>query len=402
MAVEIEGGLQIKLHCHHGRVQDVDIRSLRPLQAVKIFHGKAIEEVLQTLPLLYHVCGMAQANAAVAVCEQAMAMHTGEASRRAREMLVWMETAREHLWRIMIDWTDKLGEEKDKGAIVHLQKFLPQLKHALFSDGNGFYPGAPVKVNAKAAHCVITALKQLLEHAVFAMPVEQWLKYTDQLAFQHWLGTGETVAAKILKRVAKMDQGCSLGTGMDTGMDTTVGFLPALDECGLHQRLMQADADVFVAYPVWEGKPWETGVLCRQQHQSLVAALLSSNGKGVMARLVARLAELAAIPAKLEQLLRGILAEPQRAPAMVQRDSGVGLAQVEAARGRLVHRLEMEDGTVRRYQILAPTEWNFHPQGIAAQLLKRLPAQDESVLKQQAELVVNTIDPCVRYTMTVH
>ena len=393
--MEIEGGLQIKLHCQHERVREVEIHSHRPLQAVKIFHGKTVAELLQTLPLLYHVCGVAQASAAVAACEQAMAIYPGEAVRQGRDMLVWMETVREHLWRILIDWADKLGEEKDKAGIAKLQQYLPELKQALFADGNGFYPGARIDVNAKGVHSVIEGLKQLLEQAVFAIPVQQWLGFTDQHALQHWLESVDTVAAKMLRRVMKIDQ--------VENLNAMVGFLPALDESSLHQRLAQADAEEFVAQPLWQGKPFETSVLCRQRQHPLIASSLAGSGNGVMTRMVARLVELAGIPAILEQLLQQLLSAPQvwNVPALA-RHGGVGLGQVEAARGRLIHRLELEEGVVRRYQILAPTEWNFHPQGIAAQLLKQLPARDEVTLKQQADLLINTIDPCVRYQMTVH
>ena len=159
----IEGALQIKLYCHHNRVQQVEIDSHRPLQAVKIFHGKTMTQLLQTLPMLYHVCGVAQANAAVAACEQAIAIPAAEATRQAREMLVWMETAREHLWRIMIDWADKLEQDKDKAAIVQWQRYLPRLREALFADGKGFFPGSQVTMNTNTAQSIIQELKHLLE-----------------------------------------------------------------------------------------------------------------------------------------------------------------------------------------------------------------------------------------------
>jgi Ni,Fe-hydrogenase I large subunit len=199
----------------------------------------------------------------------------------------------------------------------------------------------------------------------------------------------------MFRQVSKMDQGDKL--------DAPVDFLPALDEISLHQYLVQADADAFVAQPLWRGKPCETTVLCRQRQQPLVAALLAANGNGVMTRTVARLVELAGIPATLRRLFQQLLsASPKENVSAQMRPSGVGLGQVEAARGRLVHRLELEKNVVRRYQIVAPTEWNFHPRGIAAQLLKRLPAQDEATLKKWASLLINTIDPCVRYQLTVH
>jgi coenzyme F420-reducing hydrogenase alpha subunit len=391
--VEIEGRLHIRLQCNHRQVQAVEIHSRRPLQAVKIFHGKSVTELMQTLPLLYHVCGVAQASAAVMACEQAMAIQPAAASRLARQMLVWMETAREHGWRILLDWAHLLGEEKDPASMVQLQQYLPRLKGALFADGQGFYPGAQVQLDAPAVQSLIRGLQQLLEERVFAMPLEQWLGFAHGQVLAQWLETAPTVAAKMLRHAAQTEQSGDPGA--------SVAFLPVLDEAGLHRQLAQADADAFVAQPLWQGRAHETTVLCRQHRQPLVATLLHGHGGGVMTRMVARLAELAAIPATLERLLQQ-LQEAPRSPAGPGRDSGVGLAQVEAARGRLVHRLELERGRVRRYQILAPTEWNFHPQGIAAQLLRRLPAEDEAMLKQQADLLINTIDPCVRYEMTLH
>jgi Ni,Fe-hydrogenase I large subunit len=67
----------------------------------------------------------------------------------------------------------------------------------------------------------------------------------------------------------------------------------------------------------------------------------------------------------------------------------------------LVHRVELERGGVRRYQILAPTEWNFHPDGAAAQALMRLPARDPAVLRRLAAMLINAVDPCVGYDLRV-
>jgi hypothetical protein len=399
LAVEIEGGLLFKLYRQHHRVGQVEVHSQRPLQAVNIFHGKPVAEVVRTLPLLYHVCGVAQASAAAAACEQALAIPPSEASYLAREMLVWLETAREHLWRILLDWTERLGEEKDKASIASLQHYLPQLKQALFPGGEVFLPGARTAVNADAVRTVVRDLQQQLEIQVFAMPLAEWLAMSTIEDLQRWVAATDTVAAKMLRQVVGMEQ--------TEGWQSSVACLPVLDEDALHQCLSQEDADAFVARPLWQGKAYESTALCRQQHQPLVAALLRSEGNGVMARMVARLAELAAIPAKLDELLQQLQSLPavgggagaERPNVM---GTGTGLAQVEAARGRLVHRLELEQGLVRRYQILAPTEWNFHPQGIAAELLRQLPARDEHELKRQADLLINAIDPCVRYEIAVH
>lgn len=57
---------------------------------------------------------------------------------------------------------------------------------------------------------------------------------------------------------------------------------------------------------------------------------------------------------------------------------GIGLVQVQAVRGLLIHRLELRQERVYDYRIVAPAEWNFHPEGVVAQGLKPLEAKGSS------------------------
>jgi uptake hydrogenase large subunit len=75
------------------------------------------------------------------------------------------------------------------------------------------------------------------------------------------------------------------------------------------------------------------------------------------------------------------------------------MGTVEAARGRLTHRATLAGGVVSRYQILAPTEWNFHPQGVVARGLIGFPCGDETTFSRQAELFIKAVDPCVGYRL---
>ena len=118
-------------------------------------------------------------------------------------------------------------------------------------------------------------------------------------------------------------------------------------------------------------------------------------GDGLLARWVARLAELAALPERLRAVLNGH-ETPAPAPAS---PPGEGLAAVEAARGRLHHRVALDSGRIRDYQILAPTEWNFHPEGVAAQALADIRVEDDERRLSLARLLVNAIDPCVACTL---
>ena len=74
---------------------------------------------------------------------------------------------------------------------------------------------------------------------------------------------------------------------------------------------------------------------------------------------------------------------------------GTGIAAVETARGTLLHRVDLAEGRVVRYRILAPTEWNFHPDGAFVRGLIGCPAKSETEARGAAGLLAHALDPCV-------
>ncbi len=83
--------------------------------------------------------------------------------------------------------------------------------------------------------------------------------------------------------------------------------------------------------------------------------------------------------------------------------NATGVGSAEAARGLLVHRVTIINGRVEQYQILAPTEWNFHPQGVVAQGLTAIAGSgaEGAELERLARLYITAVDPCVDYKLYV-
>jgi coenzyme F420-reducing hydrogenase alpha subunit len=127
--------------------------------------------------------------------------------------------------------------------------------------------------------------------------------------------------------------------------------------------------------------------------------LTQGTGNGLLPRLSAQLVELATLQQSLYICLEH-LDEPVE-PLAAATEKGVGIAQVPAARGLLVHRVEVDRGRIRDYRILAPTEWNFHPRGVVARGLSTLSPVDTDTLERQARLFVTAVDPCVDYHLTI-
>jgi coenzyme F420-reducing hydrogenase alpha subunit len=394
--MSVEGRLLIELARDGARMGEVTISSTRPVQAARVFEGKTPDAVLQLLPLLYSICAIAQAQAAQTACERALGITPARGVRLARELLVCLETAREHLWRILIDWPVFVDEDSQAALAAPLTRLLPDSRNALFVEGRAF--GLEVKLHAAdwALQDLAGTLDALLERTVFGCPAQAWLTISDRSGLNDWSRSSGSIAARVLRRV--QDNGWE-GIGA-----VAPAFLPPLSDAQLDVRLAAPDAAAFIAQPDWQGQPRETTPLARQQDIPLVRSLLDPGGAGLLARLTALLVELAEVPARVRSLSGAMLAAGDGEPDTVagSTDSGVGLAQVEAARGRLVHRVELEHGCVRRYQILAPTEWNFHPSGAAARGLRQLPAEDAAILQRLAALLINAVDPCVGYDLRVH
>jgi coenzyme F420-reducing hydrogenase alpha subunit len=394
--MSVEGRLTIDLtRAGGGRPGGVRIASTRPVHAARVFEARTPDAVLQLLPLLYSICAVAQAQAAQTACERALGVAPEHGVRLARELLVCLETAREHLWRILIDWPAFVDEDSHAARAAPLTRLLPDARNALFVDGRAF--GLEVKLHAadRALHDLTGTLDALLERTVFGSPPGEWLAINDPRGLQEWSRHAGSIAARVLRRV--QDNGWE-------GIGAVVpAFLPPLPDARLDARLRAPDADAFLVQPDWQGQPRETTPLARQQEHPLIRSLLAAGGAGLLARLVALLVELAQMPERVRVLAAAMRESADGASDRVEGSvgCGVGLAQVEAARGRLVHHVELEHGCVRRYRILAPTEWNFHPAGALAQGLMNLPAEDTAVRRRLAAVLINAVDPCVGYDLSV-
>jgi Ni,Fe-hydrogenase I large subunit len=77
---------------------------------------------------------------------------------------------------------------------------------------------------------------------------------------------------------------------------------------------------------------------------------------------------------------------------------GQAIAWCEMARGLLLHWVQLDaQHRVQDYRVLAPTEWNFHPEGALAQALTQLNPTDAAA----AWCLASAYDPCVDCSVNV-
>ncbi len=354
-----EGELRIRLSMAGGRVRRVAVVSTRPLAAARVVEGKAPEEALALLPLVFGLCGRAHALAGARAMTAAGAHLSEGGDDRTTEREVALETLREHLVRIFFDWPRFLGREADAGVLAGLLDVLRRLRDD---------PGAR------------QALLERLERHLFGLPPAAWLGVETPGGLERWMRAGEGLAAGYLGQV--------MAEGLPALGACPVEPLPGLEGRALAAAMENAS---FLRTPRWQGRCHETTVATRTR-SPLLTALRRRYGNGLLTRLTARLTETARLALRLPEANEG-------APGDAV--SGVGLGRVEAARGLLVHRVALrEDGTIGRYRILAPTEWNFHPRGVAARALETLQGEPATVAAR-ARQIIHAIDPCVGYRLEI-
>ncbi len=160
--------------------------------------------------------------------------------------------------------------------------------------------------------------------------------------------------------------------------------------------------------PRLSGRPFETGALARQvvDGHPLARDLVAREGANVRARVVARLLETARTLLAMADWVRALApTEPWCAQgALPQEGRAFGLT--EAARGALGHWLVVERGRIARYQIIAPTTWNFSPRdaaGVPGPLeaaLAGAPVRQGETTPVSVQHIVRSFDPCM--VCTVH
>ena len=210
---------------------------------------------------------------------------------------------------------------------------------------------------------------------------------------------------KRLLAVKGAAQGAALGAELRTwlrteaplsiepGVALTSGaLLPMLTAEAWGRQCVDED---FAEQPTFAGRPAETGPLARR-FAAGEAVCLRTTGQGVAARLAARYADL--------DFLATALLEPEKLAGWldaVPLAGNVGLARVETARGLLLHLTQVKDGRVGRYVIVAPTEWNFHPQGAFVGEITGCPAASQAEAEALARRLALALDPCVAYEVEV-
>ncbi len=337
------------------------ISGARPLLAPRLARGRRAAELPALLGTLFTLCS--HAHRSTARRSVAAALGENALSTPAERRTLQAATARDQVLRIAHDW-HRLLPGAPAGEPALLLRSCP-----LWRDD----------FNAAEQ---LAALPGWLAHRWLAEPLATWLAALEADPSNHvqrWCEQVDTPPARLLRSQRAALQSLATLAQPLRLLDHPLAQLPRV------ARRMAEEPD-FCARPDWNGAAAETGPWTRTVDP------LPLPLHNAWMRLTARFVD----------VLR--LASPQGpdwlAEGALPLGRGEAVAWSEMARGLLVHWVRLEDSPqgprVADCRVLAPTEWNFHPQGVLAQTLARLQGDDAA---EQAARAAVAFDPCVEFVV---
>lgn len=356
MSVAFRNEIAITVWLDGGGISDVAIlpRSRPPL--TRLFAGKKAASLLPVLPRLFSLCSVAHQVAFLSAVEAARGEDVPSETVRRRVTAVVAERLTELLRGLFVG---RLALDSAGAAAV---RAMMQASTVL---GGGIAEGEPPASPREAVSQIKSALEAL------------GIIDEDRV-----LAAGSALAAY----VASFD-------GVALAPLPERSFLSMADDLDVAERLL-AYGPAFSDAPELHGRIPETGVWAR----SVTRAPVLPSGGSPAERLKARIQEIARLCAWLEHGQDDL---EDSVVAGYRLGTGKGAAAVECARGRLFHAVELDDEDhIRRFEFLAPTEWNFHARGPLVQNLKGALLAAGRQGQDAVRTLVGSFDPCVGFSLS--
>ncbi|MBP9905432.1 MAG: nickel-dependent hydrogenase large subunit [Rhodoferax sp.] len=387
----------------------------------RLLRGQSGDQVERTLAALFTLCSHAHRRAA-RLALNAARLPDQVALSEPSALLLTPETVRDHLRSIALDWPRQLAQLD----LVNGENYISN--QPLAQDGS-----APKDIDSEALNwlraCplplaqpaqalnevqtqeVLMALHAWLQDCVLHQPLEDWLAHhraPEVLA--HWCHsrTADLPPARFLAACHTQASALSL-----QGLSLEVLDLDAPTQAVLLADLAQhiTTQAGFAQFPTWSGQCQETGPWTRLRHRLPSTDGQSAAATSAWTRLASRWLELIELVFLGTQRAHdaGFLGSDSNfhakhlppaplASGALNLAPGQAIAWVEMARGLLLHWVQLdEQGKVADYRVIAPTEWNFHPEGALALALSALPPDDAA----SAWVLAAAYDACVECSVAV-
>jgi len=364
--MNLTGKLDINVVIEDQQIKKTEIKLSRPDVAQKMLVGQSVENTLKRIEQMFVVCKQAQKTAAM------LALHPDQNKQQEivqqQSNKVRLESIEQYFWRLLFDLPKEIGIEVETRSFVQLYQLIA--KH--------LNKGSKNSLDKDNLHLI----KQQAEQVFFdlcRLNCDDFLSLSAA-EFQQWQQTSN---APIVGFLQALDKVSSKPVPM-----VILSSEPSVQQL---ERLLKAllTTDYFCQSPTIDRQVAETGAIGnRQRHSSLNSFINKSLAGRLMAKLIC-----------LAQLISELTTKVKTVDCGAFNQDEYQLSWVNTARGLLLHLANIQEKKVHQYYICAPTEWNFHPQGILTHILNDCAVNSPEDAIKKAKLAALILDPCIDFNV---
>lgn len=363
-----------------GRLVAKGLATTRASGIAAALAAQPIEDVPQIVSQLFPLCGTAHAIASLTAIEAALGLEVSPAQLVFRELMLLAEHGAALGWRILMDWPPLLGNSPDVRACADIRRAAAAVSAAA---ERGRWPrigGARLRPDRNELGRAMSELVRMLV-ALFPEAANSTMSWNE---LEPAMQGGASTPARLIN-IARAD-------GMAGYGHHDRPLLPPMDADWFAARL--ATEPHFSDAPTFGGTAAEVGPLAAQRHP-LMAEAIAHWGATLATRLLAAALDAPVVAGRLCRALDELADDDPVEVDLTRAGRGAGV--VETARGPLAYFVDAADGRVRILRSVAPTEWNFHPDGPFMAALDAAPRVADPLLA--ARLLAASFDPCVPFSI---
>jgi hydrogenase large subunit len=371
---KVEGEVSLSYRVENGRLRAVSTSFFSSRGVEKILRNREAMDALVINPRVCGICGHAHLMATVRALESAIGNPKLTAKAEGlRELTLSLEMIQNHFKWFFLTIAPLLGMKSPIQAAIEPSRTAASMIAVVA----GQYPH-----NSYAIPGGVVCEPTIHEKTVLLYSLEKLIGYfTRYIVDADFRSIGECEKIENILRMDGylpqamrliMERGWErLGRSRDRfivfgengifrqGKSMATRYYPSLRTDYIEESFVPESGANSVRY---RGRHYETGPLARAMvaKRPLVREAHRRYGDSLLSRIMARVCEIASLLHYCRELIAGIdlsqesYIEPGEFPR-----SGVGWGVVEAARGSLIHRVEIEEGLIADYSIITPTQWNL-------------------------------------------
>lgn len=376
----MERKLALKLTVNDGRVSALDVQLPR-FQATTLLGQRPAQEAVALLPSVFSICAQAQAAATAGAVAAALGQSLSSTQIAAHTLAVKIESVQESLRSLCLSLPETLLPRQSAEGAALIADFS-----RAWRDGTAF----------------LAKLQKTLHHEISDAEFAALMKEAKPLA-QMWdqFGARHVFGVSALRWQGEANETSSIVRWFRL-MESEA---PTLGRTALSPLPLAMFRAGKLSWSALVQSPYDASAWRRVQQDERMAPVATRLGNSAAARLWARLVDVATTLAGL--LETGAVKETPwiRLHSLGEgksegKSDGDGMAEVECARGVLVHRARLAGTNIAAYELCAPTDWNLHRDGALATLIG-VEAKDIARLQTHATWLVQMLDPCVAFEIEV-